>query len=172
MSNRRSQVTSKHEQRVALSSRIELRGINPDMPCSFCHRKKLRCRMSDDSGRCSECVRRGRPSCDGILVASTRSCRSSPSLCPSLLTYSQLPVSSRLSESWRLRRKKQRRPSKRLSLALPEFVRSNAARGSVRTTSSSGVCRTWTRRTARPPPIPSWSVSRPWVTSNPLVGST
>lgn len=74
MSNRRSQASSKHEQRVALFARIELRGADPDMPCTFCHRKKLRCRMSDDSGRCSECVRRGRSSCDGVFVASTRLC--------------------------------------------------------------------------------------------------
>ncbi|KAK4095871.1 hypothetical protein N658DRAFT_502222 [Parathielavia hyrcaniae] len=39
------------------------------MPCSWCFRRNLACRMAAGSSRCSECVRRGR-SCDGSSVAS------------------------------------------------------------------------------------------------------
>ena len=41
------------------------------MPYSYYYRRKLRCRISDDSGRYLECVRRGRPSYNSVFIAST-----------------------------------------------------------------------------------------------------
>ncbi|EGY14794.1 uncharacterized protein VDAG_06271 [Verticillium dahliae VdLs.17] len=40
------------------------------MPCTWCFRKGLKCRMSEKSARCGECVKRGRQ-CDGVLVSSS-----------------------------------------------------------------------------------------------------
>ncbi|KAK4107657.1 hypothetical protein N656DRAFT_785137 [Canariomyces notabilis] len=39
------------------------------MPCSWCFKRTVPCRMAASSSRCAECVRRGR-SCDGSSVAS------------------------------------------------------------------------------------------------------
>lgn len=40
------------------------------MPCTPCFRRKTPCRMAENSSRCAECVRVGRP-CDGVLVGSS-----------------------------------------------------------------------------------------------------
>ena len=57
---------SKTEQRLALVAAIDEFGFDV-MPCSFCHSRKLACKMMDGVSRCKECVRRGR-SCDGTGV--------------------------------------------------------------------------------------------------------
>lgn len=62
--------SSKSIQRSALACRISERGFDAEMPCTACFRGKRVCRMSDESSRCLECVRRGR-SCDGITVGSS-----------------------------------------------------------------------------------------------------
>jgi hypothetical protein len=50
--------TYKIKERLALADRITLFGI--EMPsCSRCEKRALRCVVSDDSSRCSECVRSG-----------------------------------------------------------------------------------------------------------------
>ena len=54
---------------VDLAEAIALTGVGADMPCSYCFRHDLSCRMAEESSRCSECARRGR-SCDGGLVGS------------------------------------------------------------------------------------------------------
>jgi len=59
--------------RAAQSLYIETFGSDsPEdvMPCTFCHRNKLSCKMADDSSRCLECVRRGR-TCDGLFVGAS-----------------------------------------------------------------------------------------------------
>lgn len=63
-------VSRKSVQRAALASLIEETGTEV-MPCTNCFRRKKVCRISEDSSRCSECVKIGR-SCDGTSVASSR----------------------------------------------------------------------------------------------------
>jgi hypothetical protein len=60
----------KSSERADLAAAIDLNGSVADMPCSFCFKRKISCRMAEESSRCSECIRRGR-SCDGTLVASS-----------------------------------------------------------------------------------------------------
>jgi hypothetical protein len=57
---------TKTEQRSKLAAAIEEFGVVV-MPCSFCHSRKLSCKMMEGVSRCKECVRRGR-SCDGSGV--------------------------------------------------------------------------------------------------------
>ena len=64
--------SQKAAQRSALASLIDRNGIAVDMPCSSCFKAQRVCRMSGDSSRCLECVKRGR-SCDGSSVASSLS---------------------------------------------------------------------------------------------------
>ncbi|KAI1869361.1 uncharacterized protein JN550_005991 [Neoarthrinium moseri] len=52
--------------RLSLADRIERCGVDV-MPCSFCEKRNLRCRMMEGVSRCKECCRRGR-SCDGSGV--------------------------------------------------------------------------------------------------------
>jgi hypothetical protein len=70
--------------RLALADLVDSVGIDIDMPCTRCFRSNTACRMSDDSSRCSECIRVGR-SCDGKYVAST--CVSFRFPCCSFLAY-------------------------------------------------------------------------------------
>ncbi|PTB34720.1 hypothetical protein M441DRAFT_63226, partial [Trichoderma asperellum CBS 433.97] len=63
-------VPRKTRERNLLASFILSHGSDSDMPCTYCFRKKIPCRMVEDSSRCYECVKRGR-SCDGVLVASS-----------------------------------------------------------------------------------------------------
>ena len=64
------QRSRKSLERSALAESIDLLGTVVDMPCSFCFKRHLDCRMSEGVSRCAECVKRGR-SCDGTLVASS-----------------------------------------------------------------------------------------------------
>ena len=63
-------VSRKTRERNLLASFIQSQGTVADMPCTYCFRKKVSCRIIQDSSRCQECVKRGR-SCDGVLVASS-----------------------------------------------------------------------------------------------------
>lgn len=68
-------------ERDSLSSYAELNSCVADMPCTYCFKHKIECRMEDTgrSDRCKECIRRGR-SCDGVRVAS--SCEAFPRVSP------------------------------------------------------------------------------------------
>lgn len=64
----RKRQSKKSQERAALASFIDSSGVET-MPCSWCFKRNLACRISQGSSRCGECVRRGR-SCDGSSVAS------------------------------------------------------------------------------------------------------
>lgn len=72
MSHRVSKPKAKKSlERDSLSRFFELNSRPAEMPCTYCFKRKLRCKMVEEkSNRCQECVRRGRP-CDGVLVASS-----------------------------------------------------------------------------------------------------
>jgi hypothetical protein len=61
----------KARERDELTSLIDLDGVPADMPCTYCFKRRIDCKMLEEKSRCGECVKRGRP-CDGVLVASSR----------------------------------------------------------------------------------------------------
>ena len=54
-------------ERKTLLSHIDKFGSFDTMPCIPCFRRKVPCRMAENSSRCLECVRVSR-ACDGVLV--------------------------------------------------------------------------------------------------------
>ncbi|KAF6819677.1 hypothetical protein CPLU01_12959 [Colletotrichum plurivorum] len=61
----------KTRERLALALAIESEGVDV-MPCSPCFRLNKVCKMSENSNRCSECVRAGLSRCDGSDVRQKR----------------------------------------------------------------------------------------------------
>jgi len=55
----------KRSERKALLEHTENFGSDAAMRCSFCVSNDRRCIMTTSTSRCSECVRGGRPGCDG-----------------------------------------------------------------------------------------------------------
>ncbi len=71
MSGRIEKIPSrKTRERLVLAAYTDHHGDTAEMPCSFCFKKNLVCKVADKSTKCSECIRRGR-ACDGSSVAAT-----------------------------------------------------------------------------------------------------
>jgi hypothetical protein len=58
----------KTRERSSLVRLISRLGVPATMPCTYCFKRKLECKMIEKSSRCQRCAQ-ARKQCDGVLVA-------------------------------------------------------------------------------------------------------